>query len=45
MTINYLFVTTLWADTFGIDLPKTVNDFPACNLERPVDKQTMADEG
>ncbi len=42
---NYLFVTTLWADKFGIDLPKSLEAFRAHNLERPAVKQAMAEEG
>ena len=42
---NYLFVTTLWADKFGITLPQALQDFRARNLERPAVKQAMAEEG
>ena len=42
---NYLFVTTLWADNFGIDLPPTLQDFRARNLERAAVKQAMDEEG
>ncbi|MDG6080281.1 glutathione transferase GstA [Erythrobacter litoralis] len=42
---NYLFVTTLWADKFGIDLPQSLQDFRARNLERPAVKQAMDEEG
>ena len=42
---NYLFVTTLWADKFGIELPQALQDFRARNLVRPAVKQAMAEEG
>lgn len=42
---NYLFVTTLWADKFGIDLPQAIADFRARNLARDAVKQAMREEG
>lgn len=42
---NYLFVTLLWADKFDIDLPQSLKDFRARNMDRPAVKQAMAEEG
>ncbi len=42
---NYLFVTLLWADKFGIDLPQEMKDFRKRNMDRDAVKQAMQDEG
>ncbi|MEC7399034.1 MAG: glutathione binding-like protein, partial [Pseudomonadota bacterium] len=42
---NYLFVTLLWADKFGIELPEALKTFRARNKERPAVKQAMEAEG
>ncbi len=42
---NYLFVTTLWADKFGVDLPQPLQDFRARNKQRPAVQQAMREEG
>lgn len=42
---NYLFVTLLWADKFGVDLPQSLKDFRQRNLARDSVKQAMAEEG
>lgn len=42
---NYLFVTLLWADKFGVDLPQSLKEFRQRNLARDSVKQAMADEG
>ncbi|GMM94040.1 glutathione binding-like protein [Qipengyuania sp. MTN3-11] len=42
---NYLFVTLLWADKFGIELPQEMKDFRERNMQREAVKQAMADEG
>lgn len=42
---NYLFVTLLWADKFGIDLPEKLKEYRQRNMQRDAVKQAMADEG
>ena len=42
---NYLFVTLLWADKFGIELPEALKTFRARNKERPAVNQAMEAEG
>lgn len=42
---NYLFVTTLWVDHFGIALPPALQDFRRRNLERAAVRQAMQEEG
>ena len=42
---NYLFVTLLWADKFGIELPEALKTFRARNRERPAVNQAMSAEG
>lgn len=42
---NYLFVTTLWADKMGVDLPQSLKDFRARNMERPAVQKAMEAEG
>lgn len=42
---NYLFVTTLWAGKFRLDLPDPVRDFRARNLDRESVKAAMKAEG
>lgn len=42
---NYLFVTALWADKFGVDLPEPIIAFRDRNLARDAVKQAMAEEG
>lgn len=42
---NYLFVTTLWADKFGIDLPEWLAAFRERNKQRPAVRQAMEEEG
>ena len=42
---NYLFVTTLWADKFGVELPQSIKDYRARNKEREAVQQAMREEG
>ncbi|MEL7727941.1 glutathione binding-like protein [Citromicrobium bathyomarinum] len=42
---NYLFVTLLWANKFGIDVPQSLVDYRERNLGRDAVKKAMADEG
>lgn len=42
---NYLFVTTLWADKFGIELPERLAAFRDRNKQRPAVRQAMEEEG
>ncbi len=42
---NYLLVTTLWADKFGVELPQKLADFRARNMEREPVKKAMEEEG
>ncbi|WP_374405213.1 glutathione binding-like protein [Pelagerythrobacter sp.] len=42
---NYLFVTLLWADKFGVELPDTLKEYRKRNLARDSVKQAMAAEG
>ena len=42
---NYLFVTTLWADKFDVELPEAISAFKERNMERPAVKQAMQEEG
>ena len=42
---NYLLVTLLWADKFGIDLPQSLKELRARNLDRDAVKQAMREEG
>ncbi|MCV0383830.1 MAG: glutathione transferase GstA [Erythrobacter sp.] len=42
---NYLFVTLLWADKFGIELPEKLKEYRQRNMQREAVKRVMADEG
>ena len=42
---NYLFVTLLWADKFGIELPEALKDFRERNQRRDAVAQAMREEG
>ncbi len=42
---NYLFVTLLWADKFGIDLPQSLVAYRERNMQRDAVKRAMAQEG
>ena len=42
---NYLFVTLLWADKFGIEVPEALVAFRRRNLERSAVKEAMKAEG
>lgn len=42
---NYLFVTLLWADKFGVDLPQSLAAYRTRNLGRDAVKQAMKEEG
>ena len=42
---NYLFVTLLWADKFGIELPREMKDFRERNMQRDAVEKAMAEEG
>lgn len=42
---NYLFVTLLWADKFGVALPQSLVDYRERNLGREAVKKAMANEG
>ncbi|WP_420607938.1 glutathione binding-like protein [Novosphingopyxis sp.] len=42
---NYLFVTTLWADKFGVELPAKLADFRARNMAREAVNKAMSEEG
>ena len=42
---NYLFVTLLWADKFGVDLPQSLVAYRTRNLGRDAVKQAMKEEG
>lgn len=42
---NYLFVTLLWANKFGIDVPEEMIAFRKKNLEREAVKEAMRSEG
>ncbi|MEL7691096.1 glutathione binding-like protein [Citromicrobium bathyomarinum] len=42
---NYLFVTLLWADKFGVDLPQSLVSYRERHLQREAVKKAMADEG
>ena len=42
---NYLFVTLLWADKFGVDLPQSLVAYRERHLQREAVKKAMADEG
>ncbi|NCP12211.1 MAG: glutathione transferase GstA [Sphingomonadales bacterium] len=42
---NYLFVTLLWADKFGIDLPDALKAYKKRNLDRAAVAQAMREEG
>lgn len=42
---NYLFVTTRWADKFGIEVPPAIAAFRQRNLDRRSVKTAMAEEG
>ena len=42
---NYLFVTLLWADKFGVDLPQSLVAYRERHLQREAVKKAMEDEG
>ena len=42
---NYLFVTLLWADKFGVKLPKRLEDFRERNERRAAVQQALKAEG
>lgn len=42
---NYLFVTLLWANKFGVELPEALADFRKRNLARPAVQEAMKREG
>lgn len=42
---NYLFVTLLWADKFGIELPQALKDYRERNQQREAVTQAMREEG
>jgi len=42
---NYLFVTLLWADKFGIDLPQSLKEYRDRNKQRDSVQQAMKAEG
>jgi len=42
---NYLFVITLWADKFGVDMPDALKAYKARNLARGSVRKAMAAEG
>lgn len=42
---NYLFVTLLWADKFGVELPPQLIEYRARNKQREAVRQAMANEG
>lgn len=42
---NYLFVTLLWADKFGVELPNSIKKVRKRNMERDAVKQAMSEEG
>ena len=42
---NYLFVTLLWADKFGVDLPQSLVSYRERHLQREAVQKAMADEG
>ena len=42
---NYLFVTLLWADKFGVDLPQSLVAYRERHLQRDAVQKAMADEG
>ena len=42
---NYLFVTLLWANKFGIELPEEIAAFRTRNLARPAVQEAMKREG
>ena len=42
---NYLFVTLLWADKMGVEVPQSLKDFRARNMERAAVKTAMQAEG
>ena len=42
---NYLFVTLLWADKFGIELPQSLQDYRTRNKARDSVQQAMKAEG
>lgn len=42
---NYLLVTLLWADKFGVALPAALQTYQRRNLERAAVKQAMREEG
>lgn len=42
---NYLLVTLLWADKFGIELPEALRGFRDRNLARPAVQEAMKREG
>ena len=42
---NYLFVTLLWADDFGIDLPQSLIDYRERNKQRDAVAKAMKSEG
>ncbi len=42
---NYLFVTLLWAGKFDIDLPQSLKDYRARNMERDAVQEAMGAEG
>jgi glutathione S-transferase len=42
---NYLFVTLLWADKFGIEVPQSLQDFRSRNKKRDAVKAAMQVEG
>ena len=42
---NYLFVTLLWADKFGVELPERLEDFRERNERRAAVRQALKAEG
>lgn len=42
---NYLFVTLLWADKFGIELPDSLKEYHKRNKDRPAVQKAMKAEG
>lgn len=42
---NYLFVTLLWADKMGVDVPSSLADFRKRNMERDAVQKAMKTEG
>jgi len=42
---NYLFITLLWANKFGVELPEEIAAFRTRNLARPAVQEAMKREG